>query len=79
MEGGQAVTDAADPRLARRLRLAGLLVILGLLIEAATLYWPHPTAFLAFLFIGGSLVAAGVLLYLLSIVRSPHQEKVSIQ
>ena len=60
------MTDA-DPRLARRLRLAGLLIGLGLLIEAATLFWPHPTAFLAFLLLGGSLVAIGVVLYLLSI------------
>ena len=64
------MTDA-DPRLVRRLRLAGLLVGLGLLIEAATLFWPHPTAFLAFLLLGGSLVAVGVVLYLLSIATSP--------
>ena len=60
------MTDA-DPRLVRRLRLAGLLVSLGLLIEAATLFWQHPTAFLVFLLLGGALVALGVLLYLLSI------------
>ncbi len=61
------MTDA-EPRLVRRLRLSGLLVSLGLLIEAATLFWAHPTAFLAFLFVGGLLVAAGVVLYLVSIV-----------
>lgn len=61
----------ADPRLVRRLKLAGLLVGLGLLIEAATLFWPHPTAFLAFLFLGGLLVAVGVVLYLFSIVTYP--------
>ena len=60
------MTDA-DPRLVRRLRLAGLLVSLGLLIEAVTLFWPHPTAFLVCLLLGGSLVALGVLLYLVSI------------
>ena len=64
------MTDA-DPRLVRRLRLAGLLVSLGLLIEAATLFWPHPTAFLAFLLLGGLLVAAGVIVYLLSIATYP--------
>jgi hypothetical protein len=68
------VTDA-DPRLTRRLRLAGLLLGLGLLIEAATLFWPHPTAFLAFLLAGGLLVAAGTLLYLLSIAGSPQPGK----
>lgn len=56
-----------DPRLARRLKVAGLLLALGLLIEAATLSWPHPTAFLAFLLLGGVLVAAGVLVYLFTI------------
>jgi hypothetical protein len=64
------MTDA-DPRLLRRLRLSGLLVSLGLLIEAATLFWPHPTAFLAFLFLGGVLVAAGVILYLFAIATLP--------
>ncbi len=61
----------ADPRLVRRLRLAGLLIGLGLLIEAATLFWKHPTAFLAFLLLGGLLVAVGVVLYLISIATSP--------
>ncbi len=64
------MTDA-DPRLARRLRLAGLLLGLGLLIEAATLFWSHPTAFLVFLLLGGALVAAGVLLYLFTIASYP--------
>lgn len=57
----------AEPRLVRRLRLAGILVGLGLLIEAATLFWAHPTAFLAFLLLGGLLVASGMALYLVSI------------
>jgi hypothetical protein len=41
-----------------------------LIIEAVTLFWSHPTAFLAFLLLGGTLVAAGVLLYLFSIASS---------
>jgi hypothetical protein len=57
--------------LIRRLRLSGLLVALGLIIEAVTLLWSHPTAFLVFLFVGGLLVAAGVLLYLFTIVTYP--------
>ncbi len=55
------------PPLPRRFKLAGLLVSLGLLVEVLTLFWPHPTAFLAFLVVGGVLVAIGVLLYLYSI------------
>jgi hypothetical protein len=57
----------AHPKLTRRLQLAGLLVSLGLIVEAVTLLWSHPTAFLVFLLVGGLLVAAGVLLYLFSI------------
>jgi len=64
------VTTVA-PQLIRRLQRAGLLVALGLIVETVTLFWPHPTAFLVFLFLGGLLVAAGVLLYLFAIVSSP--------
>jgi uncharacterized membrane protein len=70
LEEERAVT-AADPRLARRLQLSGLLVSLGLLVEAATLFWSHPTAFLVFIGLGGLLVGAGVLLYLFAIVSGP--------
>jgi hypothetical protein len=65
------MTAAVPPPLLRRLRLSGLLVALGLIIEAVTLLWSHPTAFLAFLFLGGLPVAAGVLLYLFSIATYP--------
>lgn len=58
---------AGTDRLARRLKLAGLLLILGLLVELVTMFWAHPTAFLVYLLLGGLLVAAGVLLYLYSI------------
>lgn len=64
------MTDTAS-RLVRRLRLAGLLLGLGLLIEAATLFWPHPTAFLVFALAGGTLVVAGVFLYLFAIATDP--------
>lgn len=57
----------ATPVLSRRLKLSGLLVALGLIVEALTMFWRHPTAFLVFLFLGALLVAAGVLLYLLTI------------
>jgi len=55
------------PVLSRRLKLAGILVALGLIVEALTMFWRHPTAFLVFLFLGALLVVAGVLLYLLTI------------
>ena len=53
----------------RRLRRAAILVILGLLAELASLTWHHPTAFIVFVGVGGSLMAAGILQYLALIVR----------
>jgi len=55
-------------RLEKRLRIAGILILAGLLVELATLKWSHPTAFLFFLFLGGSLIAIGMLFYMYSIV-----------
>jgi len=52
----------------RRVRLAGVLVCLGLLIQLLTLVRIHPLAFVAFIAIGCPLVAAGLLLYLCSVV-----------
>ncbi len=65
------MTVAAPAPLMRRLRLSGLLVALGLIVEAITLFWSHPTAFLVFLGLGGLLVGAGVLLYLFTIATYP--------
>jgi len=52
----------------KRLQLSGALVAAGLIVEVVTLYWAHPLAFVAFIVLGGTLVAAGTLLYLYSIV-----------
>ncbi len=54
--------------LQRRLRLSSILIAAGLLVEMVTLFWSHPLTFIAFLLLGGTLVALGVLLYLYSIV-----------
>ncbi len=53
----------------RRLRRAAILVMLGLLVELASLTWHHPTAFIVFVGAGGLLMAAGVVQYLALIVR----------
>ncbi|MEP7341392.1 MAG: hypothetical protein ABI977_26920 [Acidobacteriota bacterium] len=55
-------------RLEKRLRVAGSLILAGLLVELVTLKWSHPTAFLFFLLLGGSLMVIGVLFYLYSLV-----------
>jgi len=54
----------------RQLRLAAILMALGLLIEVATLRSVHPFAFLTFAFVGMTLVGVAVLLYLFAIVSS---------
>jgi hypothetical protein len=45
-------------------------VILGLLVEAATLFWSHPTAFVFFATLGGGLVFLGIALYLWAVLRA---------
>lgn len=56
------------PAIERRVRLAGLLICLGLLIQLLTLVRIDPLAFVAFIVIGCPLVAAGLMLYLYSVV-----------
>ncbi len=53
-----------------RLRIAGVLVLVGLLVEAMTLWWSHPVAFLVFLFIGFPIALLGVLLFLYSLLSA---------
>jgi hypothetical protein len=57
----------AEP-LERRLQFAGVLLILGLFIEALSVIWNRPVAFVVFVSLGGLLFAAGMLLYLYSLV-----------
>ena len=54
-----------------RLRLAGGLIALGLLVQALSLLWNHPLSFVAFVSLGGLLVAAGIVLYLFALVKHP--------
>jgi hypothetical protein len=54
----------------RRLRLAAILVVLGLSIEYASLQWAHPTAFIVFVAGTGTCVAGGVLLFLGTLLGS---------
>ena len=52
----------------KRLRLSGILILLGLLGELTSLLWSHPTSFLAFLLLSGSLLLSGMLFFLYSLV-----------
>jgi hypothetical protein len=62
--------------MARVLRIASALIILGLLIEAISLAWIHPLAFVLFAFLGIVVIGLGILIYLASLVLvvSPPDE-----
>ena len=62
--------DTQTVQIASRLRIAGTLIFLGLLIEGFTLTWNNPIAFLVFLAIGGLLIVLGIVFYLLSLVSA---------
>jgi len=59
-------------RMERRLRVSGILIILGLIIEAFSLIWVHALSFIVFALIGGALIALGILTYLYSLVSAPQ-------
>jgi len=52
----------------RWLRIAGVVVLLGLLVEVLALRWVHPAAFLVFAFIGIPIAALGIAIYLYSLL-----------
>ena len=64
----------SDP-LERRLQLSGMLLILGLLVEALCLAWKGPLAFLVFAGLGGLLFLGGIVVYLLSLVSVRHRQE----
>lgn len=63
----------AVPVIEKRIRWAGWLIALGLLVQLITLIWNHPLSFMAFILIGVPLMACGVLLFLYSLVAGTHQ------
>lgn len=56
----------------KRLRISGLFIILGLLVEALCQAWRGPLAFLLFLGLGGGMLFAGIAIYLSSLVSFRH-------
>ena len=71
----QTQSSVPAPLVERRLRLASLLVSLGLLVLLLTLVRIHPLAFVAFTVLGLPLVAAGILVFLYSIVVQAESDK----
>lgn len=51
-----------------KLRISGIFVLLGLIIEAFALHWSHPTAFLVFALVGTPLQLIGIVIFLYSLV-----------
>lgn len=52
----------------RRLRTAGIFIIVGLLVQGLSLLWNHPLSFFAFLGVGGLVTLAGIIVYLVALV-----------
>ena len=61
-----------------RLRRAGILIAVGLLVQVASLLLSHPLAFVGFLAIGCPLVAAGIVLFLLGLVSGMPENNEAI-
>ncbi len=62
------MTTSQSGKIERRIRISGVLLVVGLVIEAVSLSWAHPTAFIAFVVFGGTSMAAGIFLFLYSVV-----------
>ena len=56
----------------RRLRISGMFIIAGLLVEACCLLWSRPIAFVVLVALGGLLIFAGVVFFLYSLVSGDH-------
>jgi hypothetical protein len=66
---------AKQTGIARSLRISGVLLILGLIVEAISLVWGKPLSFLLFACIGVLLMFAGIVSYLYSLVPSSTASK----
>jgi len=51
-----------------KMRISGILLIFGLVIEALSLLWNTALSFMSFAVIGGLCFASGILLFLYSLV-----------
>jgi hypothetical protein len=76
-EPRQAIEPAANSHaenefITKRLRVAAMFIIAGVLVQGLSLIWNHPLSFLAFLGIGGLAALAGIVVYLFALV-SPRQ------
>ena len=61
---------ASKEKLYKRLRIAGILLVVGMIIAAVTQIWIHPLTFMALAGLSIPLVVIGVLIYLYSAIIS---------
>jgi hypothetical protein len=54
----------------RRIQVAGVLLIIGLVLEAICLLWARPISFVIFVAIGGLFLFVGVVVFLFSLVST---------
>ena len=59
-----------QPSLERRIRLAALLVLLGLVVEGVTLTILHPLSFVTFASAGVLSIGAGIVIFLLTLLHA---------
>jgi len=57
------MTPTQDGFVSKKLRTAGILIILSLVVQGLSLVWNHPLAFVAFLVVGGLLLLTGLGMY----------------
>jgi hypothetical protein len=58
----------------RRIRIASILLIIGLLIELFSLRWHHALSFVLFFVGGGLAIGGGILFYLHTLLWKPPAE-----
>ncbi len=69
------MTQTQEEFLTKRVRSAGVLILLGLVVECLSLIWNHPLSFIAFLSIGGLLLVAGIVVYLTMLLSWAERKK----
>ncbi len=62
------MTQTQEEFITKKVRIAGVLILLGLVVESLSLMWNHPLSFIAFLSVGGLLLGAGIVVYLLMLL-----------
>jgi len=65
---GHRRTSDINPKVARRIRISGIFLLLGMAVEVFSLLIAHPTAFLIFVTFGGTFLVLGLAAYLFSLV-----------